>query len=498
MPYILSIDQGTTNTKAVTVNSEGNIVARASQTIAVNYPQHAWVEQDAVDIWESTVQVIESCLRQLKGSPISAIAITNQRESVIIWERETGKPIGPCVTWQCRRSAPRCAELASNNLEDDIHQRTGLQLDPGFSAGKISWLLENTPDGYAKASAGELCAGTVDSWLLWNLTGGHVHGCDVTNASRTQLFNIHTLQWDKALLEYFHVPFAVLPQVFPSSHLYGFTAKPGSTVPAGLPIASMIGDSHAALYGHAGFQPGKIKATYGTGSSLMTIMPKPEISKCGISTTIAWGVGSTTTYALEGNISVTGSAVQWLGELLGKQHMGAAIEELAHSVSDNGGIYFVPAFVGLGAPRWDPDARGLITGLTRGTSAGHLARATLEAIAYQVRDVFDAIQTESVVPLEMLLADGGASANNTLMQFQADILGCPVMRSLSSDVSALGAAHLAGLTTKLWASEDEITKLPRAMDTFNPHFSQEQRESLYSGWQHAVQRTLNHPPMNDD
>ncbi|MDF1513180.1 MAG: glycerol kinase GlpK [Anaerolineae bacterium] len=484
---ILSIDQGTTNTKAIAVNIKGEIIARSSQPIGVHYPHAAWVEQDAIEIWQSTSQVIARCLTQLSNCTVQAIAITNQRESVALWERATGKPVGPSVTWQCRRSGPLCDRLADEGMAPRIHQLTGLQLDPGFSAGKIAWLLDNTPDGYTRAAAGELCTGTIDSWLLWNLTGGRVHACDVSNASRTQLMHLQTLDWDDSLLDYFSVPRAVLPVIFPSAHVFGYTDS-GPDIPAGLPVASMIGDSHAALYGHAGFMPGTIKTTYGTGSSLMTTVQNAHISPNGISTTVAWSQDTQITYALEGNISVTGAAVQWIGDLLRLDPPGLAVEQLARQVSDNGGVYFVPAFVGLGAPHWDPDARGLMTGITRGTQAGHLARATLESIAYQVRDVFDVMAHETEAPFAVLLADGGASKNDLLMQFQADILGCPVVRSASSDVSALGAAYLAGITTGFWASQDEIRTLPRAEDRFEVRFTPTQRERLYADWQIAVSR----------
>ncbi len=489
---ILSIDQGTTNTKAILVDSRGNILTRVSSPVHVHYPQPAWVEQDPYEIWNSTLQVMGSCLQNHQATDVAAIAITNQRESVVVWERATGRPVGPSVTWQCRRSAPLCASLAAQNLGDDIHTRSGLQLDPGFTAGKINWLLNATPNGYARAASGELCAGTIDSWLLWNLTGGKVHACDVTNASRTQLFNIHTLQWDATLLDYFGVPEAVMPKVYPSSHIYGHTVTDG-TLPGNIAVASMIGDSHAALYGHAGFMSGSVKATYGTGSSLMTAIETPTISAYGISTTVAWGRNTSTTYALEGNISVTGAGVQWFGELLGFSQSGPETEHLAKTVKDNGGVYFVPAFVGLGAPHWDADARGMISGLTRGSTAGHLARATLESIAYQVRDVFDVIQLETPAPLQVLLADGGASANDTLMQFQADMLGCPVLRSASSDVSALGAAYLAGLEVGIWAAEDDILRLPRKQDRFDPQMPEEQRKNLYHDWQEAVIRAMLKP-----
>ena len=488
MRYILSIDQGTTNTKAIVIDGEGNIISKANHPISVSLPQPAWVEQDPLEIWDSTRHVIDTCLRKLPGLKIGAIGITNQRESAVVWEKVTGKPVGPCVTWQCRRSTSLCQQLTGRNLDMEIHQRTGLQLDPGFSAGKISWLLDHTPLGRERAADGELCAGTIDSWLLWNLTGGEIHACDVTNASRTQLFNIRSLEWDADLCSYFDVPQTLMPKVLPSSSIFGHTISCGD-LPEGIPIASMIGDSHGALFGHAGFVPGTIKATYGTGSSLMTTTKSPQISTIGISTTVAWGQKDTTLYALEGNISVTGAAVQWYGQLLGLDNYGIDVENLAKTVDDNGGVYFVPAFVGLGAPHWEPSARGLMTGLTRGTTAAHLARATIESIAYQVRDVFDAIQIEIGTPLKVLLADGGASGNDTLMQFQADILGCSVLRSSSSDVSALGAAYLAGLCVGIWASENDIGNLSRTLDQFDAQMTNSKKEQLYGNWQKAVTRT---------
>jgi glycerol kinase len=360
-----------------------------------------------------------------------------------------------------------------------------------FSASKMYWLLDHAPDGPQQAAAGDLCLGTIDSWVLFNLTGGQVHACDMTNASRTLLFDLHRQQWDAEILASFNIPGTALPQVKPSSAIYGETVASGH-LPAGIPIASLIGDSHAALFGHAGFQSGAIKATYGTGSSLMTPMPAPVISQRGLSTTIAWATPEKTTYALEGNIYVTGAAVQWLVQLLGLNDTDQ-IETLAASVADTGGVYLVPAFVGLGAPHWNDAARGLITGLTRGTTPAHLARATLESITYQIRDVFEAMQAEAGVELKTLLADGGPSRNDFLMQFQADILGCPVQRNLSGDVSALGAAYLAGLAIGLWQSEVEIAALPRPHDLFVPQLAPETRADLYSDWQRAVARTIFNP-----
>jgi glycerol kinase len=489
---ILSIDQGTTNTKAVLVSEDGEIIARATRPLEVHYPRPAWVEQDAMALWTSVREAVAACLAQRQGIDLAAVAISNQRESVVAWERSSGTPIGPCVTWQCRRSAPICDHVAEAGRAEAIHTRSGLQLDPGFSAGKARWLLEHTEHGIERARNGELCVGTVDSWVLWNLTGGATHQCDATNASRTQLMNLATLHWDPELTSWFGVPVEALPEIRPSSHVFGETASVGP-LPGGIPVAALIGDSHAALYGHAGFQPGAIKATYGTGTSLMMPMLAPTLSTRGLTTTVAWSHKNTTTYALEGNISVSGAAVSWFGNLLGLDDAGPQTEALAAKVEDTDGVYLVPAFVGLGAPHWASDARGTLTGITGGTGPAHLARATLESIAYQIRDVFDAMQAEAGTTLHVLMADGGASRNDLLMQFQADILDCPILRSTSSDVSARGAAYLAGLATGIWASEAEIADLPRPQDRFEPQMPPAIRRSRYKGWQAAVARTLYRP-----
>lgn len=483
---ILSIDQGTTNTKAILVNARGEVIARAARPLAIAYPQPAWVEQDALAIWQTVQESIAECLHG-HAAP-NAVAITNQRETVILWERATGKPVGPAVVWQCQRGTAFCKGLDSARFDSFVHERTGLAIDPMFSASKMRWLLDHAANGLARAEAGELCFGTVDSWLLFQLTGGKVHACDVTNASRTLLFDLHTLDWNAEILALFGIPRAALPAVKPSQAIYGETVQMGA-LPAGIPIAALIGDSHGSLYGHAGFQPGSIKVTYGTGSSVMTPMPAPRLSQKGISTTVAWGKAETTTYALEGNIYATGAAVQWTGDLLGQQD-ATLLEKLAASVPDAGGVYFVPALVGLGAPHWDDSARGLITGLTRGSGAAQLARATLEAVAYQIRDVFDLMRAEAGVELKTLLVDGGGSRNQLMMQFQADILNCPVQRNLSVDVAALGVAYLAGLAVGIWQNEAEIAALPRPQDRFEPQMATSQRAALYAGWQEAVARTL--------
>jgi glycerol kinase len=485
---ILAIDQGTTNTKAILVDAQGRVVSRAARATQITYPQPGWVEQDALELWATARQAIEECAQATTGK-IIAVAVTNQRETTVAWERRSGKPLAPAVVWQCRRSTEFCRQLTERHLEPFVRERTGLTIDPMFSGGKMRWLLDHIPEGQTRAEAGEICLGTVDSWMLWNLTGGNVFACDYTNASRTQLFNLHTLDWDDEILALFNIPRAALPQPHPSQAIFGQSVQIGD-LPARTPVAAMIGDSHAALYGHAGFQPGSIKATYGTGTSLMTPTSRPVISQHGLSATIAWGkANGEAAYALEGNIYVTGAVVQWLGQALGKSD-AAQIEDLAKQVSSNEGVYFVPAFVGLGAPHWNAEARGLISGLTRGAGAAHLARAALESIAYQVRDVFDVMNMEAGSPLQTLLADGGGSRNDFLMQFQADITGRSVVRNLSADVSAIGAAYLAGLTAGVWSSEAEIQQLSRPQERFEPRMSAEEREKLYAGWQDAVRRAL--------
>jgi glycerol kinase len=488
MKAILAIDQGTTNTKALLVDAAGAVVSRASRPLQQTYPHPGWVEQDAAAIWQSVQEAIDECLRTAGEHELVAIAITNQRESVMLWDRQTGQPVGPVVIWQCRRTAPFCEQLRARGLERMLRERTGLTIDPLFSASKARWLLDNIEGARARAGNGELYLGTMDSWVLWNLTGRAVHACDVTNASRTQLFDLRQLKWDEELLALFGIPAAILPEVKSSSAVYGASVKSGR-LQSSIPIASLIGDSHAALYGQAGFQPGTVKATYGTGSSLMTLTAEPVISEQGLSTTIAWG-RERISYALEGNISVTGAAVQWLGEFLGLPDPARDAARLAASVTDSAGLYVVPAFVGLGAPYWNEAARGLMTGITRGTTAAQAARAIIESIAYQIRDVFDVMDAASPAGLSALLADGGGSGNDLLMQFQADILGRPVLRCISPDVSALGAAYLAGLAVGLWKSEEEIAELPRPRDCFEPRLSSSKRDELYAGWRQAVGRAL--------
>jgi glycerol kinase len=484
--HVLAIDQGTTNTKALLFDEQGQVAARAERPVASTFPRPGWVEQDAAAVWRTVEEAVGACLAQLPRAAVAAVGISNQRESVLLWDRRTGAPVGPVVVWQCRRTTAFCDRLRRDGHAASIAARTGLPIDPLFSASKLRWLLDAVPDGVRRGEAGELCAGTLDAWVLWQLTGGAVHACDASNASRTQLLDLATVAWDADLLGIFGVPRAVLPEVRPSSGVLGVTAA-GARMSAGIPVASAVGDSHAALFGHAAFAPGSIKATYGTGSSLMTPTAGPVASRHGLSATIAWQLAATATYALEGNVTVTGGAVQWIADLLGLAGGPAEAAARARGVEDAGGVYLVPALAGLGAPYWDAEARGLICGATRGTTAAHVARAAVESIAYQVRDVLDAMRGDGVSPA-VLLADGGASANADLMQFQADIAGCPVVRSDAAEQSARGAAWLAGLAVGVWPSLDALARLPRAVTRFEPRMGEAERARRYAGWQDAVAR----------
>ena len=485
---ILAVDQGTTNTKAVLVDPSGAVVARASRPLPISFPQPGWVEQDPEALWKSVVSAIDEVLQSAPGASIAALGVSNQRESALVWDRKTGAPAGPCVIWQCRRTAGYCETLRRRGLDATIRQRSGLPVDPLFSASKIRWLLTEIPEGLARASSGDLCAGTVDSWLLWKLTGGKIHATDASNASRTQLLNLRQCDWDAELLRIFEVPAACLPKVLPSSGVFGETAVPGA-LPAGIPVSSLIGDSHAALFGHAAFAPGSVKATYGTGSSLMSPLNEPVESRHGLSTTVAWAEASRLRYALEGNITNTGGSVQWIASLLNLAGGAEEAAALAASVPSSGGVFLVPAFAGLGAPHWDAGARGLLAGLTRGTTPADVARAAIDSIAYQVHDVFEAMRQDSGIELPALFADGGASRNEYLMQFQAGLLGCPVIRSDSPDLSAIGAAWLAGLATGYWRSLEELEHLPRQTTRFEPRMNPSRRQDLLAGWNDALGRS---------
>jgi glycerol kinase len=484
-PLILAIDEGTSNAKAVLVNSHGQVLARGARALQVMHPQPGFSEQDPLAIWHSVLHAIDECLEGI-DQPLAALAISNQRESVVAWDRQTGEPLSPCISWQCRRSLVLCNQLREQGHEHYILDSTGLALDPMFSAGKMRWALEQIPNGQQRAAAGEICLGTVDSWLLYRLTAGQVFATDYSNAARTQLFNLRTQAWDGKLLELFGIPAAALAPIQPSAGLFGHTtAVPGHNLPAGIPIMAMIGDSHGALYGQGGFAPGLVKATLGTGSSLMTPMPEPTASAHGLSTTLAWHDGAAPTFALEGNIVHTGAAVQWVTRLLGGESTDSLAEQAA-ALADNGGVYFVPALSGLGAPHWKADARGMLCGLSEDTSRAHIVRAALESIGYQIRDVFQAMEHDLGQPLKELWVDGGATRNRWLMQFMADLLQRPVVRSLSPEVSALGAAHLAGRAMGQWSNYAALADLERPRERFEPGVP---LEALYQQWQAAVGRT---------
>jgi glycerol kinase len=485
-PLILTIDQGTTNTKAILVDGGGVIRSVASRPVAISYPREAWVEQDAEQIRDSVRGAVDDCIEATNAADIVAIGISNQRESAVAWDRVSGGPIGPVVTWQCQRSADFCAGLRRDGHSDEVRRLTGLPLDAMFTASKFRWLLDATTDGHSRAEAGDIKVGTVDSWLLWNLTGGAEHRTDASNASRTQLLDIATGSWSPTLLEMFGVPAAALPRVSPSSAIVGETVAFGN-LPAGIPIGSLIGDSHAALFGHRVYAPGSVKATYGTGSSLMSLTDGLVRSDDGLASTLAWGLAENA-HALEGNIYVTGAAVEWTAGLLGLSDAGE-VATLAEQATDTGGVYLVPAFVGLGAPHWDDEARGTLSGLTRGTERSAIARAAIESIAFQVRDVFEAMRPAAGGSLSVLRADGGVTRNERLMQFQADILGVPVERDDTPELSAMGAAYLAGLAVGVWFSTKELEALPRTSKRFEPRLSGDDVARLTDGWDRAVART---------
>lgn len=480
---VLAIDQGTTNTKAVLVDADGRIAARASVANAVSYPRAGWAEQSGEALWRGVAEAVAVVTGAAGAADIAAVAISNQRESVLVWDAKTGEPIGPCIIWQCRRTADICAALRDAGHGERIEEKTGLALDPLFPAAKIAWLIDAVPDARKRAERGELRAGTVDTWLLWQLTKGAVFATDHSNASRTQLYDTRRMKWDDELAGLFNVPLKLMAEVCPSSSRFAVTAAGASTLPAGIPIHAMIGDSHAALYGHGVRQPGTVKATYGTGTSLMTLTGERIRSRKGLSATIGWSTLDGPVHALEGNISVSGQAAAFMAELLGLSDVGA-LADLAGTVANSDGVTFVPALVGLGAPYWRSDARGTITGMSLGTRPAHLARAALDAIGLQVSDVFEAMQADLGSDLVGLRADGGASSNGPLMQFQADLLGKPVTASAVPEVSALGAAALAfsGLGIE--------TSMTDAGAQFVPTMPQAEREAIRDRWRAAVRKTL--------
>ena len=478
MKYILGIDQGTTGSRAIIYDQKGKKIAGAYQEFPQYFPTPGWVEHDPEEIWESVYASIQKVLVKIPPASIAAIGITNQRETTVVWDKKTGRPVHNAIVWQCRRTAPRCEELKKKGLADFIKKRTGLPIDAYFSGTKVEWILKK-----AKAEAKELCFGTTDSWVLWKLTGGKVHATDYTNASRTMLFNIEKLEWDKEILKLLKIPSSILPQVKPSSGEFGRTVKLGR-LPAGIPISGIAGDQQAALFGQACFEPGTMKNTYGTGAFILLNTGQKRVnSRHGLITTLACGPDGKVAYALEGSIFIAGAAIQWLRDQLGIIKSSAESEAMAEAVKDNAGVYFVPAFVGLGAPYWDQKARGTIVGLTRGTTKNHLVRAALEAMCYSTKDVLETMKKESGLRISELKVDGGAVANNFLCQFQADILGIKILRPKIIETTSLGAAYLAGLAVKKnWGSER----------TFKPKMSKPEAAKLYLGWQKAIGRTLSH------
>ncbi len=490
--HILALDQGTTSSRAMIFNQRGEIVSQAQEEFDQLYPQPGWVEHDPEAIWNSQLGTAQKAISEsgLDPTRIAAIGVTNQRETTIVWERESGIPIHNAIVWQCRRTAPMCDRIKADGFDQLIRERTGLVVDAYFSGTKIAWLLDNVPGAREKAELGRLAFGTVDTFLLWRLSGGRLHITDASNASRTLLYNIHSQSWDDEILELLKIPPTLLPEVKPSSAIYGDTETNLFGIP--VPLAGIAGDQQAATFGQACFRPGMAKNTYGTGCFLLLNTNGQAVpSSSGLLTTIGWDLGSQRpiTYCLEGSVFIAGAAVQWLRDGLGMISQSHEIEALAATVTDNGGVFIVPAFVGLGAPYWDPYARGTILGLTRGTTRGHIARATLEAIAYQTLDVLEAMRSDSELTLEELRVDGGAARNDLLMQFQADILGVPVQRPTINETTALGAAFLAGLAVKLWPSLDAISDLWRKESEFIPTISEDHRQTLFAQWKRAVERS---------
>jgi glycerol kinase len=489
LEYVLALDQGTTSSRAILYDRGGTIRSLVQREFEQIYPNAGWVEHDPLEIWASQMSVAVEALSRANARPrdIAALGITNQRETTIVWERKTGKPVHNAIVWQDRRTAGICYELRKQGLEETVRQKTGLLIDAYFSASKIMWVLENVKGTREKANAGELAFGTVDSWLIWNLTSGEVHAIDATNASRTMLFNIHDGVWDRELLSAFQIPDSLLPEVRSSSEKY---AEVSTSLGLGdVPITGVAGDQQAALFGQACFRPGMAKCTYGTGAFLLqTLGAESKQSNNRLLTTVAWQRDNKLEYAMEGSVFVAGSIVQWLRDGLAIIRSSEEVEALALSVPDNGDVYVVPAFTGLGAPHWDPHARGAIVGITRGTKAGHIARAALESIAYQVADLLDAMQEDSGIPIKELRVDGGAARNDTLLQFQADLLGIKVVRPAITETTSLGAAFLAGLAVGFWKDMDEIQTQWKVGKEFHPRMSAKQVEKLRNRWHQALGR----------
>lgn len=489
--YVMAFDQGTTSCRAILFDKEGKIVGVSQQEFAQIYPKAGWVEHDAMEIWGTQSGVARQVLEVngIRPDEIAAIGITNQRETTVVWDKNTGRPIYNAIVWQCRRTADICEELKAKGYEELIREKTGLVIDAYFSGTKIKWILDNVEGAREKAERGDLLFGTMDTWLIWNLTRGKVHVTDYTNASRTMIYNINTLEWDDELLEILNIPKSMLPEVRPSSEIYGTTDE-RTFGGANIPIAGDAGDQQAALFGQACFEEGMAKNTYGTGCFLlMNTGEKPVKSENGLLTTIAWGLDGKVNYALEGSIFIAGAAIQWLRDELRLIYDSPQSEYYANLVPDSNGVYVVPAFTGLGAPHWDMYARGAILGLTRGVKREHIVRATLESIAYQTKDVIRAMEEDSKIKLNRLKVDGGASANNFLMQFQSDILGVPVDRPKIAETTAQGAAYLAGLAVGFWKDKEEIKNKWELDKTFDVNMDSEKREKLYSKWLKAVERS---------
>ncbi len=492
---ILAIDQGTTGTTALVFAGDGSILGRATAEITQHYPEPAWVEHDPGEIWATSLRVMEEALAAAGVDParLRGIGITNQRETTVVWDRRTGEPVHRAIVWQSRQTEEICRRLVRQGHEKLFRSRTGLVVDAYFSGTKIRWILDRYPEARARAENGEVVFGTVDTWLLWKLTGGAVHATDPTNASRTLLYDIRKRAWDPRLLDILDVPRAMLPEVRPSSSVFGETVALGN-IPAGIPIAGIAGDQQAALYGQCCWEAGMAKNTYGTGAFVMMNMgDRHTTSRNGLLTTLAARVDGTPCYALEGSVFIAGAAVQWLRDELHLVGSAAETDAIARSVPDTGGVYVVPAFAGLGAPWWDMEARGAVVGLTRGSGRAHLVRATLESLAYQTRDVIEAMNADSGIPITELTVDGGASANDFLMQFQADILGVPVNRPASLETTATGAAFLAGLAVGFWENPEGLAAARRTERIFEPRMPRSERDRLYAGWREAVERVRSRP-----
>ncbi len=489
--YIMALDQGTTSSRCIIFDKDGNIVSLVQREFPQIFPNEGWVEHNPMTIWSTQIAAVTEAFLETGASweEVAGLGITNQRETIVLWDKSTGAPVYNAIVWQCRRTADRCKELADRGYGKMIKEKTGLLLDPYFSASKIAWILDNVEGVRERAERGEICFGTIDTWLIYNLTGGKVHATDYSNASRTMLFNINTLKWDEELLDLFNIPKSILPEVFPSSYIFGYTDP--KIFGAKLPIAGVAGDQQAALFGQCRFEEGELKNTYGTGGFLlMNTGDKPKFTDTGLVTTIAWGLDGRVTYALEGSVFVCGAAIQWLRDGMKLIDSAADSEYYASKVKDSGGVLVVPAFAGLGAPWWDPYARGIIIGITRATTKNHIIRATLESMAYQTADVIDLMETATGIKVGELAVDGGASGNDLLLDFQADLLGIPVMRPACIESTALGAAYLAGLATGFFDSVEDIKKNRKTEMTFEPKMIDAERLSLMKKWRKAVERSL--------